>query len=520
MNLFGKFATVGGATMMSRLLGFAREVLIASSLGAGPAADAFFAAFRFPNLFRRLLAEGAFNSAFIPLFAKELEGNGRLGAKRFAEDVLSVLIVVLIILMIVAELSMPWLVGHVVAPRFADTPDKFALTIELTRVMFPYLVAMSLVAMLSGVLNAFRKYFLAAFVPVVLNVILIGVLFLALYVRAEPFTTARFLAWGVFVAGFAQLAFLIVGVKRSGFALRLRIPRVTPAVVRLLVLAGPVAVTAGITQINLLIGQIIASAQDGAIALLSYADRIYQLPLGVIGIAVGVVLLPELSRALKASDDSSQEAARLQNGALEFSLGLTAPASVGLALLPVPIVNVLFERGAFSADTTTLTAAAVVAFAFGLPSFVLIKVFTPGFFAREDMRTPMWFAAISVCANIAVSLLLFPNYGHVGIAIATSIAGWLNAVLLAAALWWRGHFRPGAQVLRRIALILVASALMGAVLHFGKGHFATWLQAPELFVRGGAVAILVFAGAALYFSLIVLTGAVDRAQLRRIVRRS
>ncbi len=516
MSLVSKFASVGGATMASRVFGFVREALIGAALGAGPVADAFYAAFRFPNLVRRLFAEGAFNTAFIPLFAKELEADGMAGARRFAEEVLSVLVVTLLALSALAIVFMPFLVGTVIAPAFADTPEKFDLTVLMTRIMFPYLFCMSLVAMFSGILNSMRRYFLAAIVPVLLNLILIGVLVAALQIGVDSRVTGLWLAWGVFASGIAQLLFLMWGAHREGFAMRPRRPRMTPAVWRLMVLMGPAMLTGGVTQINLLVGQIIASAQDGAIALLNYADRINQLPLGVIGIAVGVVLLPELARALKAGD--AADAQHLQNRSLEFALGLTFPAAVGLAVMPAPIVALLYERGAFTAETTALTAAALAAFAVGLPAYVLIKVFSPGFFAREDMKTPMWFSMIAVAVNIAGSLALFPLYGHVGLALATSIAAWINVALLAATLWRRDAFRPSPATLRRCAMIVLAGLVMGGVLWALQLLAAGWLAGP-LLLRLVAVLGIILAAAVVYFGIVIATGALDRAQLMRAVRR-
>ena len=334
MSLFGKFLGVGGATSASRVLGFVREAMIAAALGAGPVADAFYAALRFPNLFRRLFAEGAFNSAFVPIFAKEVEANGEESAAQFAGEVFSVLALVLAVLTAIALAFMPFLAATVIAPAFQDTPDKFDLTVLLARIMFPYLAAMSLVAMLSGVLNSFRKYFLAALAPVLLNIVLIGVLLMALNTGWDDRLVGVALAIGVVVAGLLQLGLLVYGLMRLGFRFSPKRPRLTPQVKRLLTLAAPAALTGGIVQINLVIGQIIASQQDGAIALLNYADRIYQLPLGVIGIAIGVVLLPELARALGAGEQKT--ALTLQNRSLEFGLGLTVPAAVALALTPVP----------------------------------------------------------------------------------------------------------------------------------------------------------------------------------------
>jgi len=517
MSLVAKFASVGSATMASRILGFAREALIAAALGAGPVTDAFYAAFRFPNLFRRLFAEGAFNTAFIPLFAKEMEGGGMEAARRFGEDVLAVLLAALIALSALAMIFMPLLVGTIVAPGFADMPEKFDITVAMTRIMFPYLTCMSLVAMLSGILNSMRKFFLAALVPVLLNVILIAVLLVGIFGSLSEQEAGLLLAWGVFFSGLAQLAILMVAVRRSGFSMRLRMPRLTPAVSRLLVLMGPALLTGGIMQVNLLVGQIIASTEDKAISLLNFADRINQLPLGVIGVAVGVVLLPELSRSLKAGNHA--DAQHLQNRSLEFALGLTVPAAVGLMVLPGPIVSLLYERGEFTALDTQMTAAALAAFASGLPAYVLIKVFQPGYFAREDMKTPMWFSLASVVANIGLSLMMFPLYGHVAIALATSLSSWLNVVLLAGVLWSRNDFRPSAVTWRRIAMIVFASAVMGAVAHGLEIAFEGSLLEASAAIRAVGVLAIIAVSGAVYLALAAMTGAVDRAELSSALRR-
>ncbi|MCC5780867.1 murein biosynthesis integral membrane protein MurJ [Nitratireductor sp. B36] len=517
MSLIGKFASVGSATMASRILGFVREALIAAAIGVGPVTDAFYAAFRFPNLFRRLFAEGAFNTAFIPLFAKEMEGGGIEAARRFGENVLAVLVTVLLLLSAVAMLAMPFLVSTIIAPGFADTPEKFDLTVIMTRIMFPYLFCMSLVAMFSGILNAMRHYFLAALVPTLLNVILIGVLLVALFWQFDPRQTGIWLAWGVFASGLAQLFFLIQGARRAGYSMRVRRPRLTPGVKRLLVLMAPALLTGGIMQINLLVGQIIASTQDNAIGLLNFADRINQLPLGVIGIAVGVVLLPELSRALKAGDHA--DAQHLQNRSMEFALGLTLPAAVGLMVMPAPIVALLYERGQFTALDTAMTAAALAAFASGLPAYVLTKVFQPAFFAREDMKTPMWFSLITVAVNIAASLLFFPVYGHVAIAAATALSAWVNVLLLAITLWRRGDFRPSSLTLRRIAFMLLASAVMGAVVWALLAALPGFVGHDLLIVRVLTVVGIVLLAAIAYFGVALATGGIDRAELARVRRR-
>ena len=518
MSLIRSFLTVGSNTMASRLLGFAREVLIAATLGAGPVADAFYAAFRFPNLFRRLFAEGAFNSAFIPLFARALESEGDAGARRFASDVLAALFAILLLFTALIEIAAPFFVATIIAPGFREDPEKFALTVTLSRVMFPYLAAMSLVAMLSGILNSLHRYFAAAFAPVLLNVILVAVLGAALYRGAATETVGLLLAWGVFAAGVAQLLLLGTAVHRAGFSLAIRRPRLTPGVKRLLWLAAPAAVAGGITQINLFIGQIIASTRDGAIAVLQYADRVYQLPLGVVGIAIGVVLLPELSRTLKAGH--MRETAHNQNRSLEFALFLTLPAAAGLAAIPDEIVRVLYERGAFSPETSESVARALAIFALGLPAFVLTKVFSPGFFAREDTQTPMYAAAAAMIANIALSLALFPALAEAGIALATTLAGWLNAALLFAILMRRGHWPLDGPTLQRTAISLVLSAALWVALTAGAGALADFFEPTTgILLQAGALLLLVSAGAAFYFAAAQATGATDLRIMLKTIRR-
>lgn len=517
MSLIKKFASVGGATMASRVLGFAREAMIAAFLGAGPVADAFYAAFRFPNLFRRLFAEGAFNSAFVPLFAKELESGGKSAAREFAEQILSVLILVLLILSALAMVFMPFLVGTIIAPKFAENPEKFELTVQLTRIMFPYLMAMSLVAMFSGILNAFRKYFLAAFAPVVLNIVFISVLAFGGFIELSDAQLGEAMAWGVFVSGLLQLCLLIYGIKKEGFPLSLRMPKISPPVKRLLVLAVPTAIAGGITQINLLVGQIIASAQAGGIAVMNYADRLVQLPLGIIGISIGVVLLPELTRALTAKD--TEDAKHLQNRSLEFGLGLTIPAAVGLFMLSLPLVALVYERGAFDRETAELTATVLAGFAIGLPSFVLIKIFQPSFYAREDMKTPMYFSGVNAVLNIILSLTLFPVYGVLGLAIATSISGWVNAFLLWAMLHFGGHFRIAAKTLRNVFLICVASLVMACILYGGEVWLAASLTDSGLLVRLALIGGLIAVAALVYFAIVIATGAIPKEQMKRMLKR-
>ncbi|MGI9402840.1 MAG: murein biosynthesis integral membrane protein MurJ [Rhizobiaceae bacterium] len=517
MGLFGKFSIVGMATLASRFLGFFREAIIAAVLGAGPVADAFYAAFRFPNLFRRLFAEGAFNSAFIPLFAKELEGGGRQAAREFCEQVLSVLLCVLLVLSAVAMIFMPFLVDTVIAARFDPSSEKFEITTLLARIMFPYLTAMSLVAMLSGVLNSFRRYFIAAIAPTILNIVVIGGLLIALYGGMDGRQTGIIMAWSVTISGVLQLGLLIYGVRREGFSVSWRTPALTKPVKRLLVLAIPAAITGGITQVNLLVGQNIASAQDGAIAVINYADRLFQLPLGVVAVAITVVLLPELSRALKANDLA--EATKLQNKSLEFGLLLTVPAAVAFAIMPETLVALVFERGAFTRQTTIEAAEVLLHFGWGLPAATLISTFRPGFYAREDMKTPMWFAMANVSTNIAISLTLFPLIGVAGIAIATSIAQWLNAILLGATLWWRGLLVPSRLTLQNLIKVLFANIVMGIALWFAMDQFEPEMMDGSWIMRIILVLGTIICGAGIYFSVVLATGAVDPKLLARLLGR-
>ncbi|MCT7665160.1 murein biosynthesis integral membrane protein MurJ [Shinella kummerowiae] len=518
MSLVKKFATVGGATLGSRVLGFARETLMAAALGTGPMADAFYAAFRFPNLFRRLFAEGAFNAAFVPLFAKEIEAGGIEGAKRFSEEVFGVLFTVLLLLTIAMELLMPLIVAWVIAPGFVGDAEKFDVTVKLAVVMFPYLMCMSLTAMLSGMLNSLHHYFAAAIAPVFLNVVLIGALGYGLWQGASPLQVAWYLSWGVLVAGLLQMAVLYAGVRQAGMKIGFRRPRMTPNVKRLLWLAFPAAITGGITQINQIIGQMIASTKDGAISVLQYADRVYQLPLGVVGIAVGVVLLPELARALKGGQE--REAGNLQNRSLEFVLFLTLPAAGALWVISDEIVRVLYERGAFSPETTSVVAGTLAIYGLGLPGFVMIKALNPGFFAREDTRTPMRIMLMSVVINCVLAVSLFPLFYERGIATAEAVSGWLTAVLLFVTLVRRGHWPLEKALLWRVARLLIATVVMAVALDYASDYLADRLApSSPLYEQLLALGLLIGLAMVVYFSVAFLIGGANLGMIRRNIKR-
>ncbi|WP_312222179.1 murein biosynthesis integral membrane protein MurJ [Rhizobium rhizoryzae] len=518
MSLVKKFATVGGATLGSRLFGFARETLMAAALGTGPMADIFYAAFRFPNLFRRLFAEGAFNAAFVPLFSKEIEANGVEGAKRFSEEVFGVLFTALLVITIGMQLSMPLLVRWIIAPGFADDPEKTAITVRMAIVMFPYLMCMSLTAMMSGMLNSLHHFFAAAIAPVFLNVIMISALLYALWTGADPLTTGWYLSWSVLAAGIVQLAIVYFGVRHAGIRIGFRRPKMTPNVKRLLVLAVPAAVTGGITQINQIIGQAIASGKEGAIAALQYADRIYQLPLGVVGVAVGVVLLPELARALKGGH--MKEASNIQNRSLEFVLFLTLPAAAGIWILSEAIIRVLYERGAFSADNTAVVASILAIYGLGLPGFVMIKALQPGFYAREDTKTPMRFTIVSVVVNSALAISLFPLIAERGIATAEAAAGWINTCLLFFTLWKRGDLTWEWSFARRVLMLLIATAFMSAGLIYAMPYAAPWLTPGSgLLHQLGALFGLIGLAMVTYFGIAFLIGGADLGMIRRNLKR-
>ncbi|WDR01846.1 murein biosynthesis integral membrane protein MurJ [Devosia algicola] len=500
MSLYRNFLSVGGLTLLSRVAGFVRDALMAAVLGTGPAADAFFAAFRFPNLFRRLFAEGAFNTAFVPMFSGALEQDGPDHARLLASRIMSWLVAALVVVTVLAEIFMPVLMVPFV-PGF-DDPAKFELTVLLTRIMFPYLMCMSLMAAYGAILNSLGRFFAAAFAPVILNIVNITAMIpLVTFAVQAPANAAIWVAIATMFGGVAQLALVYWSIRRANFVPRFAWPRIDHEVRRFWILAIPAILTGGITQINLFVGTVIASSAAGAIAILNYADRLYQLPLGIIGIAIGTVLLPELSRHLKGNRVA--EARASQDQALLVSMLLSMPAAAALVALAQPIVRLLFERGAFDQLATAQTADALVAFAVGLPAYVLIRVLQPGYFAREDTVTPTIFAAISAGTNIGMSLLLFPTLLHVGIAIATSVSAWLNALLLAAFLARRGHFALKPNEWRRhIAIIAIACLMGGSLYLLAQRGEALLASGQPLLLQAAALGLLMLYGVVMYFVLV------------------
>lgn len=512
MSQLRAIATFSGLTMVSRIFGFIRDILLANFLGTEKFADVFIVAFKLPNFFRRLFAEGAFNAAFVPLFCAELE-KGETPARRFAEEALAVLLTVLLALTFAFEAAMPW-VMYVLAPGFADDPERYDLAVQFTRATFPYLMLISLVSLFAGVMNSLRRFAAAAAAPIILNLTLISSLLLF---HESEFIAGRTLATAVSVAGLLQLVWMAIWMSRAGMRLRLLRPRLTAAVRRLVRIMMPAALGAGAVQVNLIVDIILASFLPvGSLSYLFYADRLNQLPIGVIGVAVGTVLLPSLSAMLAKGDkDAAQEE---QGRAIETALLLTLPAAFALAAIPEALIGTIFQHGQFDADGTTRTAAALMAYAAGLPAYVLIKALTPAFYARHDTATPVKVAVVALVVNIVLNLILMGPLLHVGLALATAIAAWLNAGTLYWLLHRRGHYRLDGARAGRIARLLLAAALMAAALMFLQ-NILSEAFAGALMSRVAALAGLVLAGILVYFALVGLLGVGKWDELKRILGR-
>ena len=500
---------VGSWTLLSRGAGFARDKMMAAYLGSGPVAQAFLVAFSLPNMFRRFFAEGAFNMAFVPMFAKKLEAGE--DAKRFAQDAFSGMTALLAVFSLIGTVAMPWLVWAMAAGFAGD--ERFDLAVLYGRIGFTYIMFISLVALLSGVLNAFGRFTEASFVPVLMNLIFIAAMWMA---AAAGWDMGLTLAWAVPVTGIAQLAFTWVFAARAGYGLRPGIPRLTPEMKRLALIAAPAVLAGGVVQVNLLVGRQVASFTDGAVAWLAYADRLYQLPLGVVGIAIGTVLLPDLSRRLRAGD--GQGARDSFNRATEFALALTLPAAVALVVIAMPLISVLFGRGEFGPDDIANTALVLAVYGIGLPSFVLQKSFQPLYYAREDTRTPFRFALVSMVVNVVVAVALMPLIGFIAAALGTTIAGWF----MVGQLWWGTRklgedTRIDARLRQRMWRILLSCAVMAGVLWCG------WFMLGGLLETDGwrypALAALCAIGIVSYFAAGFAFGAFRLSELKSSMRR-
>ncbi|MBV8391722.1 MAG: murein biosynthesis integral membrane protein MurJ [Alphaproteobacteria bacterium] len=515
MSLGRNIATVGFFTLLSRVVGFLRDVVLSAVLGSGPIADAFIVAFKLPNLFRRLFAEGAFSAAFVPLFARELEGEGRDAALVFARQAHACLLMVLVpftILMIVAMPAVIW----VMAPGFTGDKSIFDLAVTYGRITFPYLVFISLASLYGGVLNSIDRFAEVAFTPVLLNIVMIGTVLGLTPLMPDAGYSASI---GVALAGLLQWLWLLYSCWRDGVSMRLARPRYTERVRQLVKLATPVAIGGGAQQVSTMLDVIWASLLPaGSISALYYADRVTQLPLGVIGIAIGTALLPLLARQLRAG--ATDAAMANQNRAIEFGLLFSLPSMAGLWILAEPMIRVLFEHGKFGPNDTLRTAGALAAYSIGLPAFMLVKALTPGFFAREDTRTPLYTAIISILVNVALNafFVLGTPLAQVGIALASSLSGWLNAAMLAIVLHRRGHWLPDTRLYARTWRIAAATVGMTGTLWLGLMALKAPLAHPTL-TGVAALAAIIALGGGVYGLVGMALGVVRLGELKTSLRR-
>lgn len=519
MSLVRNVGTIGGLTALSRVFGFARDILLARVLGAGMAADAFQLAFVLPNTFRRLFAEGAFSVAFVPMYTRTLSGEGgEEAADRFASDVLSVFVWVLMGFSAIAMIAMPGIVW-LLAREYQDVPGKFELAVTLSRVTFPYLGLVSLVAMLSGLLNAHSRFAPGAFVPVLLNLVLITGIVTGYFLReagGNDMTVAWSISIAVTVSGLAQLAYMAWASRKAGVRLKITTPKLTPEVKRLGLLILPATFGAGVYQISQFVDTFFAtSLAQGSLTLLKYADRLNQMPLGIVGIALGTAILPMLARHIQGGDKAGAQ--RLQANAVEIGTLLTLPAAAALAICAPAFVTAFFVGGKMTEANGAVMADIVVALVAGLPSYVLVKVFQPAFFSREDTRTPVWVAAGALIVNIGINIVVVPRFGIVGLAAATAFTSTLNVLTLYAILQMRGWFHLTGRLASKICRQILATAVMSVAL---------WFLMPEMEAHYGghviekiwSLAVLVLVGAGVFFAAAYVAGALDKdllAQLRR-----
>lgn len=511
MNLWKATGTIGGLTMVSRVLGFAREMLMARVMGASGAADAFFVAFRLPNTFRRLFGEGAFSAGFVPLFSQRLHGaDGEAEARRFSEEVLAVFLPTLILFTLLFEIIMPLFVAAISGYQ----GEKLALATFLTRITFPYLILISLVSLFSGILNSLARFTAAAFAPALLNLAMLVAL---LVVRDGGAITATALAIAVTMGGVLQLGLLVAACRRAGVSLRIGRPRMTPGVRQFVRVVVPATLGAGVYQISAFIDTFfLARIGTGAMSYFNYADRLNQLPLGVIGAALGTAILPQVSRHVGAGEPAA--AARVQGEAADLAMLLCLPAALALCVAAGPLIGALFQGGEFSAEDARVTAMVLSIIVLGLPAYVLVKVLTPGFYSRQDTATPVKTAGFVLVANIALNFLLIPPFGIAGLAAAIAITSWLNCVILYAILHRRGHFRIEAWLASRIARQLVAGAAMVAALIAVRMLLGGWFTGGVAGRMIGVAAIVV-TGLAVYFPAAWLLGGMDKDALKALLRR-
>lgn len=502
MGFIRSVATVSTFTLLSRITGFIRDVLIAHTIGAGGAADAFLTAFRFPNLFRRLFAEGAFSSAFIPLYTSILTASGRTIADTFARQAMSGLALVLLVVVIIVEVVMPW-ITLLLAPGFQAIPGKVNLTTNLARLIFPYLLFISIISLQTSVLNSLNKFAATAVTPVILN---LSMIFSLLAITSVVGCPSYALALGVSISGVLQFLWLLTICLWSGIYLIPVRPQWNSAIRTLFNRISPVVFGAGVYQVNLFFDTILASlVSNGAVSFLYYADRVNQLPIGVIGVAVSSVLLPLLSRQISAGHKNN--ALTSQNRAIKLALLLTLPSAVSLFVLANPIISVLFERGAFGPIEREATASALSVLSIGLPAFILNKILTPIFFARHDTKTPTKAALLAMLLNVFFSLILIKPLAHVGIALSSSLSSWFNIGILGTILYCKEELRLDNDLIGYTVRLVLNSFLLYLFLMIGMTILSTWLLDSNTFLgKGSALVVLILSGLTIFTILARATG--------------
>jgi putative peptidoglycan lipid II flippase len=500
MNLLKALVTVSGMTLLSRILGFVRDFVIARAFGAGMMTDAFFVAFKLPNLLRRLFAEGAFAQAFVPILGEYKNKQGEVEAKRLVDHVATLLFLVLLVVTLLGMAAAPLLV-YISAPGFAANADKFALTVELTRITFPYILFMSLVALSGGILNTWSRFAVPAFTPVLLNIAMIG---MALWAAPYFDPPVMVLGWAVFLGGLLQLAFQLPHLKRIGMLPRFSVDWKDEGVRRILRLMGPAVLGVSVAQVSLLINTIFASfLGTGSVSWLYYADRLMEFPAGMLGAALGTILLPSLAKY--HAGEKFDEYSRLLDWGLRLTLLLAAPAALALAIIAVPLIATLVHQGAFTADDVFKTRDALTAYSIGLLGLILVKVLAPGFYARQNVRTPVKIALVSLFVTQILNLALIGWLKHAGLALSIGLAACLNAALLYRGLRRHNIYTPQPGWPVFYGKLAIAMLAMGITLWFATGDAADWLR-WGLLERLLRLAIIVGIGAAVYFATLWITG--------------
>ena len=500
MNLLKALATVSSMTLLSRILGFVRDFVIARAFGAGLATDAFVVAFRLPNLLRRLFAEGAFSQAFVPLLAEYHNKRGEAETKRLVDRVATVLSITVTLVALLGIIGAPLLI-YVTAPGFSADAGKFALTVELTRITFPYILFMALVAFSAGILNTWSHFALPAFTPVLLNLSFIGMALLAAPYFDPPIVV---LAWAVFLGGALQLAIKLPALKEIGMLPRFDWAPNDPGVRRILTLMGPAVLGVSVSQISLLINTVFASfLPSGSVSWLYYADRLMEFPAGLLGAALGTILLPSLAKS--HATNRHEEFSALLDWGLRLTLILTLPAALALSILAVPLLSTLFQYGAFSANDVMQTSSALVAYSVGLAGLILVKVLAPGFYARQDIKTPVKIAMITLAATQLMNLAFVSWFRHAGLALSIGLASCLNAVLLYRGLRRKNAYQPAPGWLSFALKLAAALIAMGSVICFATGDNAAWLVMPGI-QKLTKLSLVVFAGIFTYFATLAALG--------------